>query len=69
MASHFSILTWEVLWTEEPDWLYIVHRVAESDTTEQLSMQSGVLRTSAVAAQTRWDPDQAWLWWWRWWGC
>ena len=69
MASHSSILTWEVLWTEEPDWLCIVYGVAESDTTERLSAQSGVLRICAVVAQTRWDPDQAWLGGWWWWGC
>lgn len=37
---------------EEPDWLHIVHRAAESDATEQLSTQSGVLCISAMAAQT-----------------
>ena len=37
MAIHSSI-AWEILWTEEPGGLYIVHGVAkESDMTEQLS--------------------------------
>ena len=25
MATHPSILAWEIPWTEKPDWLYIVH--------------------------------------------
>ena len=33
MATHSSILAWEIPWTEEPDGLYIVHGVAESDMT------------------------------------
>ena len=38
MAIHSSILAWEILWTEEPGGLYIVHGVAkELDVTEQLS--------------------------------
>ena len=69
MASRSSILTWKVLWTEEPDWLRIVHGVAESDTIERLSSQSGVLCICAVVAQTCQDPDQAWLGGWWWWGC
>ena len=37
-ATHSSILAWEILWTEEPGGLYIVHEVAkELDMTEQLS--------------------------------
>ena len=35
MATHPSILAWEIPWTEEPGG--IVHRVAEVDTTEWLS--------------------------------
>ena len=38
MATHSSIFAWEVPWTEEP-WKVTVHRVVESDTTKQLSMQ------------------------------
>ena len=34
LATHSSILAWRIPWTEEPGRLYIVHRVAESDTTE-----------------------------------
>ena len=30
MATHSSILTWEILWTQEPSGL--VHRVAKSQT-------------------------------------
>ena len=29
MATHSSILAWEIPWTEEPGVLYIVHGVAE----------------------------------------
>ena len=31
-ATHSSILTWEIQWTEEPGGLYIVHGVAKSWT-------------------------------------
>ena len=30
MATHCSILSWEILWTEEPNGLHTVHWVAES---------------------------------------
>ena len=34
MANYFSILAWEVPWTEEPGGLHIVHEVEkESDMT------------------------------------
>ena len=32
MATHSSILTWEIQWTEEPGGLYIVHGAAKSWT-------------------------------------
>ena len=32
MATHSSILAWEIAWTEEPDWLQAVE-FQESDTT------------------------------------
>ena len=35
MASHSSILAWNIPWTEEPGGLQTVHGVAESDMTEQ----------------------------------
>ena len=34
MATHSSILVWTIPWTEETGGLQ-VHRVAESDTTEE----------------------------------
>ena len=37
MATHSSILAWKIPWTEEHGGL--VHVVAESDMTEQLSTQ------------------------------
>ena len=37
MATHASILAWEIPWTEKPKRLHTVHRVAkESETTERL---------------------------------
>ena len=38
MQPYSSILAWRMAWTEEPDRLYIVHGVAESDMTEWLSL-------------------------------
>ena len=38
MATHSSILAWRIPWTEEPGRLHTVHGVAESDTTEQLTL-------------------------------
>ena len=32
MATHSSILAWRIPWTEEPDGLHIVHRVAKNQT-------------------------------------
>ena len=34
MAVHSSILTWRIAWTEKPG---RIHRVAELDTTDQLT--------------------------------
>ena len=39
MATHSSILAWEIPWTEEPVHAAVLG-VAESDTTEQLSISS-----------------------------
>ena len=36
MTTHFSILSWGIPWTEEPDGLQSMG-LQESDTTEQLS--------------------------------
>ena len=36
MATHSSILAWEILWTEEPGRLHSPCGRKESDTTEQL---------------------------------
>ena len=35
MATHYSILAWEIPWTEEPGWLYgCPQDHTESDTTK-----------------------------------
>ena len=34
MATHSSILTWKIPWTEEPGRLHIVHGATESEMTE-----------------------------------
>ena len=36
MATHFSILTWRIPWTEEPGWA-TVHGEADSYTTQRLN--------------------------------
>ena len=41
MAIHFSIVAWEIPFMEEPGAWTTVHRIAESDMTEQLSMPTG----------------------------
>ena len=33
MATHFSILAWRILWTEEPGWAYNPWAPKELDTT------------------------------------
>ena len=40
MATHSSILTWEIPWTEEPGRLQSMGSQKESDTTEQLNNKS-----------------------------
>ena len=37
MATHPSILSWRVLWTEEPDGLQSMGSQKSQDTTEQLT--------------------------------
>ena len=43
MATHSSVLAWRILWTEEPGGL-LAHEVAESDTTERLTLSLSTLR-------------------------
>ena len=38
MATYSSLLAWRIPWTEEPGGLQSVHRVAESDRTERLTL-------------------------------
>ena len=40
MATHSSILAWEIPWTEEPGRLQSMGSQKESDTTEQLNNNS-----------------------------
>ena len=42
MATHYSILAWKILWTKE---LGRLLGLAESDTTEQMSMHAHYLCT------------------------
>ena len=37
MATHSSILVWEIPWTEEPDGPQLLGESRESDTTEYMS--------------------------------
>ena len=32
MATHSTILTWRIPWTEEHGWVHTVHRVTQSQT-------------------------------------
>ena len=53
MATHTSILAWRTPWTEEPGGLYIVHRVAESQTQlKRLSMQHRATLLGSLRLQT-----------------
>ena len=44
MASHSSILAWEIPWAEEPGGL--IHGTAEWDTTEGLNTVLNMVRNS-----------------------
>ena len=48
MATHSSILSRIIPWTEEPGRRVTVHGVTESDTTERLSMHTGYCVTVSV---------------------
>ena len=37
-ATHSSILAWRIPWKEKPGGLQSVHEIAESDTTEQVTL-------------------------------
>ena len=41
MATHSSILAWEIPWTEEPGGLYSPWDRKESDMTERLTQTEG----------------------------
>ena len=46
MATHSSILAWEVPWTEE--FTYNLCSCKESDTTEQLTLLTGLLKLKGI---------------------
>ena len=46
MATHFSILAWRILWTEEPGVLHSMGVAKESDTTWQLNTKKQMLNTA-----------------------
>ena len=46
MATHSSILAWEVPWTEE--FTYSLCGCKESDTTEQLTLLTGLLKLKGI---------------------
>ena len=43
MATHFSIPTWRISWTEEPGGLYSPWSCKESDITEKLTLSQKML--------------------------
>ena len=57
MATHSSVLAWEIPWTEEPGG-YSPWGCRESDTTESLSAHTGGLRGLSI-----WPQSQLWFMW------
>ena len=57
MATHSSILAWRIPWTEEPNGLYIVHGVAELNTTEKLTLSLFFLGKIKKAWHCESDPS------------
>ena len=53
MATHSSILTWRIPWTEEPGELYSPWGLKESDTTEQLSSYARTGQITTVASKVQ----------------
>ena len=51
MATHSNILAWEIPWTEEPGGLQSVG--SQSDTTEQLSMDTLVVQWLRLSLPTK----------------
>ena len=52
MATHSSVLAWEIPWTEEPGG-YSPWGCRESDTTESLSAHTGGLRGLSIWPQSQ----------------
>ena len=53
MATHSSILTWRIPWTEEPGELYSPWGLKESDTSEQLSSYARTGQITTVASKVQ----------------
>ena len=43
MSTPSNILAWEIPWTEEPGWLFIVHGVAKSQTQLSTHVHTHIL--------------------------
>ena len=60
LATHFSILAWEIPWTEEPGEIQFMGSQKESDTTERLSMHA---RTAGIDSfiKSNWKATSGFL--------
>ena len=62
MATHSSILAWEIPWTEEPSGLQLMGVPKEWDMTEQLSIAWSLSRyKSHCAWRRKWQPTPVFL--------
>ena len=52
MATNSSILTWRIIWTEEPGWLHTVHGVLE----KEMATHSSILAWRII-----WAEEPGWL--------
>ena len=53
MATHFSILAWRILWTEEPGWLQSIgHKESDrTEATEQTAHNNPLLNKSKITSK------------------
>ena len=54
ITIYSSILTWRILWTEEPDWLYSPCDCKESDMAEQLTLWLFTFFRSLSVVKIKW---------------